>query len=249
MNLRVRALVVDDEAPARAALCRLLAGDPEVEVVGACANGAEALATLRQRPVDVVFLDVKMPEIDGFELVRITGRETPKVVFVTAHAEHALEAFDVEAVDFLLKPFDDERFERALGRAKAAIRTDCSLEGRDPSRRLRSGFLERLTVPTRDGLQVLSVQAIDWFGAQDYYVEAHAGGRSYLLRKSLRRLDRELDPRHFARVHRSAIVNIDRIRTLEPATHGERDLVLHDGTRLHLSRVYRTRLARLLDLV
>jgi two-component system LytT family response regulator len=238
----IRVLVVDDEAPARAALRALLAPDPELEVVGACASGSEALAVLRAQPVDLLFLDVRMPGLDGLEVAREVRPRPPEVIFVTAYAEHALEAFDVEAVDYLLKPYDDERFARALERGKAAVRARRVA----PPAASRQGFVERLTIPTRDGVQLVPVAEVDWFGAQDYYVEVHVGTRSYLLRRSLRKLEDELDPTLFARVHRSSIVNVSRIATLEPASHGERDLVLRDGTRLHLSRVYRDRLAALL---
>lgn len=240
MKKFVRTLVVDDEAPARAALCHLLSEDPEVEIVGACANGQEALEALRTQTVDLVFLDVRMPGLDGFEVLR-AAQQTPKVVFVTAFVDYAVEAFDIEAVDYLLKPFDDERFARALGRAKTALMTvGTANAGR--LERHQSPYLERLLIPSREGAQVLNVSEIDWFEAQDYYVEVHVGKRGYLLRKSLRRLEQGLDPSCFVRIHRSAIVNVAQIRYLETATHGERELVLRDGTRLHLSRVYRKRL-------
>jgi two-component system LytT family response regulator len=244
VSARVRALVVDDEAPARAALCSLLAADPEVEVVGACADGPRAVEALRSRPVDVVFLDIRMPGLDGFEVLRAAGEHAPRVVFVTAHGEHALEAFDVEAIDYLLKPFDDERFARALARAKEATRAGRNVSTGDTGG--GSHFLERLTIPVRDGVQVVPASAIDWVEAQDYYVEVHVAGHGYLLRKPLKRLEEELDPRCFVRIHRSTIVNIARIQSLLPATHGERDLSLRDGTMLHVSRVYRERLEELL---
>jgi len=169
------------------------------------------------------------------------------VVFVTAHAGRALEAFDAEAVDYVLKPFDDDRFARALGRAKAAARADRarpangSAAGREAPR-----YLERIAVPDRDGIRIVPIEEIDWIEAQDYYVEVHSAGRGYLLRRSLRQLEERLDPRRFARIHRSAIVNVARIQSMRPATHGERDLVLRDGTQLKLSRMYRDRLAGLL---
>ncbi|MFL5311075.1 MAG: LytR/AlgR family response regulator transcription factor [Myxococcales bacterium] len=253
MNDPVRVLVVDDEAPARAALRRMLSEDPEVEVVGCCADGKEALAALAATAPEVLFLDVRMPGLDGFEVVQAAGPRPPRVVFVTAHAGHALEAFDAEAIDYVLKPFDDDRFARALARAKAAARADRTLalaaqlsaaaSGQSPEARR---YLERIAVPDRDGVRVVPIAEIDWIEAQDYYVEVHSGGRGYLLRRSLKQLEERLDPRLFARVHRSAIVNVTRIESLRPATHGERDLVLRDGTQLKLSRMYRDRLAGLL---
>lgn len=249
----VRVLVVDDEAPARAALRRMLSEDPEVEVVGCCADGKQALAALKTAAPEVLFLDVRMPGLDGFQVVQAAGPRPPRVVFVTAHAGHALEAFDAEAVDYVLKPFDDDRFARALARAKAAARADRTLAlaarlsaelGGSPAEPPR--YLERIAIPDREGVRVVPIAEIDWIEAQDYYVEVHSGGRGYLLRRSLKQLEERLDPRLFARVHRSAIVNVARIQSLRPATHGERDLVLRDGTQLKLSRMYRDRLAELL---
>jgi len=249
----IRVLVVDDEAPARAALRSMLAADPEVEVVGCCSDGNEALAALRTTSPEVLFLDVRMPGLDGFQVVQAAGPRPPRVVFVTAHAGHALEAFDAEAVDYVLKPFDDDRFARALSRAKAAARTDRTLaltaklskEMSSPPREAPR-YLERIAIPDREGVRVLSIDEVDWIEAQDYYVEVHSGGRGYLLRRSLKQLEERLDPRRFARVHRSAIVNVSRIESLRPATHGERDITLRDGTQLRLSRLYRERLAELL---
>jgi two-component system LytT family response regulator len=251
MNDPVRILVVDDEAPARAALRRMLSEDPEVEVVGCCADGKTALAALKTSAPEVLFLDVVMPGLDGFEVMRAAGPRPPRVVFVTAHAGHALEAFDAEAVDYVLKPFDDDRFARALARAKAAARADrtMALAARLSAQAgiaAQPAYLERLVVPDREGVRVVPVDEIDWIEAQDYYVELHIGARSYLLRRSLKVLEERLDPRKFARVHRSAIVNVARIQSMRPASHGERDLVLRDGTQLKLSRMYRDRLAELL---
>jgi two-component system, LytTR family, response regulator len=249
----IRVLVVDDEAPARAALRRMLSDDAEVEVVGCCSDGKEALAAIRTSPPEVVFLDVRMPGLDGFQVMQAAGPRPPRVVFVTAHAGHALEAFDVEAVDYVLKPFDDDRFARALARAKAAARADRTLALAAKLSAEVSGaapeaprYLERIAIPDRDGVRVVPIEEVDWIEAQDYYAEVHSGGRGYLLRRSLKQLEERLDPRRFARVHRSAIVNVARIQSLRPATHGERDLVLRDGTQLKLSRMYRDRLAELL---
>ena len=253
MKEPVRVLVVDDEAPARAALRRMLSEDPEVEVVGCCADGKEALTALRAHAPEVLFLDVRMPGLDGFQVVQAAGPRPPRVVFVTAHAGRALEAFDAEAVDYVLKPFDDERFARALSRAKVAARADRTLalaarlsaEVSGPAAEAPR-YLERIAIPDREGVRVVPIAEIDWIEAQDYYVEVHSGGRGYLLRRSLKQLEERLDPRIFARVHRSAIVNVGRIESLRPASHGERDLLLRDGTQLKLSRMYRDRLASLL---
>ena len=252
MNAPIRVLVVDDEAPARAALRRMLSEDPEVEVVGCCADGGAALAAIRTCAPELLFLDVRMPGLGGFEVVQAAVSNPPRVVFVTAHAGHALEAFDAAAVDYVLKPFDDERFARALGRAKAAVRADrtVALAQRQAGERGAAPpeprYLERITVPTGDGVRIVPVAEIDWIEAQDYYVEVHTGGRGYLLRRTLKQFEELLDPRRFARVHRGAIVNVAFVESLHPASHGERDLLLRDGTRLKLSRVYRERLRDLL---
>ena len=251
MKEPIRVLVVDDEAPARAALRQMLSEDPEVLVVGCCSDGRQALVELKAQAAEVIFLDVAMPGLDGFQMLQAAGPRPPRVVFVTAHAGHALEAFDSEAVDYVLKPFDDDRFARALSRAKAAALADRTVAlARRFSEELggapEPAYLERIAVPDRDGVRVVPVAEVDWIEAQDYYVEVHCGGRGYLLRRPLKELEERLDPKRFARVHRSAIVNVQRIASLKPAAHGERDLVLRDGTRLKLSRVFRDRLAELL---
>jgi two-component system LytT family response regulator len=191
-----------------------------------------------------------MPGLGGFEVVEAAGTNPPRVVFVTAHPGHALEAFDAAAVDYVLKPFDDERFARALARAKMAARADraLALAQRNAGAAAPSAprYLERIAVPIDEGVRLVPVAEIDWIEAQDYYVEIHTGGRGYLLRRSLREFEERLDPQRFARVHRSAIVNVGFVESLRPATHGERDLLLRDGTRLKLSRVYRERLRDLL---
>ncbi len=250
MKEPIRVLIVDDEAPARAALRQMLLEDADVEIAGICCDGKEALAAMREKSPELVFLDVRMPGLDGFEVLQAAGQQAPRVVFVTAHAGHALEAFDAEAVDYVLKPFDDDRFARALARAKSAVLADRTVA---LARRLSaevgaapSKYIERITVPDREGVRVVPVAEIDWIEAQDYYVEVHCGGRGYLLRRSLKQLEERLDPARFARVHRSAIVNRARIAELKPAAHGERDLVLRDGTHVKLSRMFRDRLAEFL---
>lgn len=259
MSAPIRTAVADDEAPARATLRLLLGRDPEITVVAECASGPETVAALRRERPELVFLDVQMPGADGFEVIEaLRGPEAPRVVFVTAHAEHALEAFDAEAVDYLLKPFDDERFVRALARAKIAVREREALDlarrlgglvaepprGPDPAAAPRP--VERIAVRQASGIQLVPVDEIDWIGAQDYYAELHVGSCSYLVREPLRSLESRLDPRRFARIHRGAIVNLARVRTLEPATHGEWIVVLADGARLRLSRSHRRSLGALL---
>jgi two-component system LytT family response regulator len=262
----LRAVLADDEPPALATLRLLLAGDPEIEVVAECTTGPEAAEAIRREAPDLVLLDVQMPGATGLEVAEALSRvDGPRIIFVTAHAQHALRAFDAEAVDYLLKPFDDERFERALARAKTAVRERQalglarqlgSLGAADPARPGPPGPqlalaqppepLTRLAVRDGGAVHLVAVEAIDWIGAQDYYAELHAGGRSWLLRESLRSLEARLDPRRFVRIHRAAIVNLDRIRTLEPASHGDLLAVLSDGSHLRVSRSHRHGLDALL---
>ena len=252
----IRTVIADDEAPARRTLRLLLSADPEITVVAECASGPETLAALRAQRPDLVFLDVQMPGATGLEVIEaLRGDASPRVVFATAHAEHALRAFDVAAVDYLLKPFDDDRFARAVERAKDAVRERQALA---LARRLGALVanpepppgserpLERIAVRESGSVHLVPVEEIDWIGAQDYYAELHAGARSYLVREALRSLERRLDPRRFARIHRAAIVNVTRVRKLEPTTHGEWSVVLRDGQTLRLSRTHRESLGALL---
>jgi two-component system LytT family response regulator len=240
MSGPIRVLVVDDEPLARQAIRLLLAADPEVEIVGECSGVDGAAAIERTRP-DLLFLDVQMPVVDGFDLLEQVGLEAaPQVVFVTAWSEHALRAFDVHAVDYLLKPVADDRFAVALARAKEQVRLrrggardDGGLGAllREHSRRTR-----RIVVRDRERSLVLDADAIDWIEAADYYAELHVDGRTHLLRETMNELEERLDPERFFRVHRSAIVNLDRVRAIEPHERGDRTLVIADGARVRLSR-------------
>jgi two-component system LytT family response regulator len=259
---RLTALIVDDEALARASLRGLLAQDPEIEVIGECSGGAEAAARVEARAPDILLLDVQMPEVDGFEVLRRIGSATvPAVVFVTAHDDYALQAFEAEALDYLLKPFDDTRFHRSLSRAKARARERRvnrltrrliaavgDPAGRDTRANPPTAYAERLALKNDGRISFLRVTEIDWIEAADYCVRVHAGGRFHLLRESMRELEARLDPRQFFRIHRSAIVNISRIRELQPYFHGEFVLVMHDGARLKLSRGRREQLTTLLGM-
>jgi two-component system, LytTR family, response regulator len=230
---KIRALVVDDEPLARSNITVLLSLDPEIEIVGECGSGLEALAEIRSQKPDVVFLDVQMPECDGFDVLELLGEDLPPaVVFVTAYDQYALRAFEAGALDYLLKPFDNARFDRALGRAKERI-----LHGNDSPRRVA-----RLAIKSAGQVLFLSVSEIDWIEAADYYACLHVGTRTHLLRRSMSELDRELDPRAFCRIHRSAIVSLDRVRGLGLNDDGEHEVLLKDGTRLRLSRRYRNQL-------
>jgi two-component system LytT family response regulator len=249
---RIRVLIVDDEAPARAKLRRFLAADPEVEVVGEAGSGTEAVEAVRALAPDVVFLDIQMPGLDGFGVVAaLEGEPLPQVVFVTAYDEFAVKAFEVHAVDYLLKPFGPDRFARALTRVKERVRARRD-DGLD--RRLRTvlaavtrrpTYLERILVPDGGKSVLLEVSRIDWIEAEGNHVRLHVGTASHLVRATLAALEERLDPARFLRIHRSRIVNADRIREVHPWSHGDQLVALRDGTELIMSRRYRDRLARL----
>jgi two-component system LytT family response regulator len=254
------ALVVDDEALARATVLGLLAADPEILVLGGCGTGAEAAVRIRRSHPDIVFLDVQMPEMDGFEVLRrVPAEGIGAVVFVTAYDSFALRAFEAQALDYLLKPFDDDRFRLTLLRAKARVRErrahrltrellgTLGSEGQAPSDE-RPHYLRRLAIKADGKVTLLPVDDVDWIEAADYCVRIHAGGRAHLLREPIKELEARLDPRQFFRVHRSAIVNLSRIREYYPYFRGESVLALLDGTRLKLSRARRDQLHAVLGI-
>lgn len=242
----VTVAIVDDEPLAREGLRTLLTGDRDVEVVAECADGQAAIEAIRRTKPDIVFLDVQMPDLDGFDVLRaLAGEPLPAVIFVTAYDKYALKAFEVHAVDYLLKPFHDERFAEALARAKAR-------RGENMTERIARLLDERkpkvMRVLVKTGGRVLFIRAdeIDWIEAADYYVKLHVAGKVHMLRESMAALEARLDPDVFFRVHRSAIVNLERVRELQPFSRREHVLVLRDGTRLRLTRSRRERLAALL---
>jgi two-component system LytT family response regulator len=236
---RVRTLVVDDEPLARSNLIVLLGLHPEIEIVRECGSGAEALSAIRELKPDLVFLDVEMPECDGFDVLEMLGRDLPlAVVFVTAYDKYALRAFDAGALDYLLKPFDDSRFERAIDRAMEKI-----ARGRSSPR-----TSEFIAVKSAGQVSFLKISEIDWIEASDYYSCLHLGAKSHLLRRSMLELDQELDQTAFCRIHRSTIVQLDRVRGLKLNENGEYDVLLNNGTRLRLSRRYRKELQSRLSL-
>lgn len=242
MSERLRVLIVDDEPLARQAIRMLLAGDAGVEVVGEC-SGADGAALISAARPDLMFLDVQMPEVDGFDLLEQVGvDEAPVVIFVTAYSEHALRAFEVHALDYLLKPVSDERFASALERGKELVRLRRAGGAADPRLatllRERSRQTGRILVRDRGRTLVVDVDTIDWIEAADYYVQIHAGGASHLLRETMQELEQRLDERFF-RVHRSAIIHLDRVREIHPLFRGDRELVLADGTKVRLSRARR----------
>jgi len=252
----LRVLIVDDEPVAREGLRGLLAQDPEIAVVGECADGQAAAEAIVSLVPDLVLLDIQMPELDGFDVVRRVGPERmPPVVFVTAYDEFALRAFEVHALDYLLKPFDDDRFAAAMARAKAIVRAGdlggmarrlLALLGdaRPPEEASEAGWLTRLVIKKPGASLFLGVEQIDWIESADYCVKIHVGARTHVIREALQRLEQRLDPARFFRAHRSAIVNLDRVREVQPAFHGDFALILHDGTRVKLSRSRRSELER-----
>lgn len=255
---KIKAMVVDDEPPARRNLRALLRGVADIELVAECGNGRDAVSSIRAIEPDLVFLDVQMPEMDGFEVLeQLTGQPLPVIIFVTAYDQYALKAFEVSALDYLLKPFDDARFHKALAQARRQIeQQDASALGRKlltlmGARDIKAGavsYLARLMVKTAGRVIFIRVDEIDWIEAYDNYVRVHAGGRTHLLRQTMNDLGDALDPRQFARIHRSTIVNLDRVRELHPHFN-EYLVVLKDGTELKLSRTRKDQLEQSLRTV
>jgi two-component system, LytTR family, response regulator len=251
--MTIRVVIVDDEPLARQRIRNLLAEADDIEVIAECANGREAIQAIEEAPPDLLFLDIQMPELDGFDVLQAIGvGGVAVVIFVTAYDQFALRAFEAHALDYLLKPFDDERFEAALQRARGQIRQQ---QGGDLDRRLRAlleevrgarGYLQRLTVPTGHRNVFIRTEEIDWIAAERNYVRLHVGGQAYLLRENLSRIESALDPARFCRIHRSTIVNIDRIQAVESLFRGEYLVVLHDGTKLTSGRSYRRNLHTLM---
>lgn len=250
----IRAVVADDEPLARRGVRQLLAAHPDVAVVAEARNGREALRALRTHRPDLLFLDVQMPELDGFGVLRAHGAEgMPAVVFVTAYDEYAVRAFEAHALDYLVKPVEEARFAAALERVRERLRTREAVE---LSRRLAALLADqeqrhpaaarRLRVPTATGELLLDAAEIEWIEADDYYAAVHVAGRRHLIRESLASLEQRLDGARFVRTHRSALVNVERVRELRAEPAGEAVLVLRDGTRVPVSRRRREQVASLL---
>ena len=246
--MTLRALIVDDEPLARQRIRQLLQKSVDVEVVGECANGVEAVQAIEDLGPDLVFLDIQMPELDGFGVIEAVGADRmPATLFITAYDQHALRAFEVHALDYLLKPFDAARFHAALARARrwCARGTGGAQEARPDLEALMAGlrkerpWLDRVLVKQGDRHLLVRVAAVQWIEAEDNYVRLHVEGTSHLLRQTMAGLLERLDPRLFRRIHRSAIVNLDFIREFQPWTSGDQLVIMRDGTRLTLSRTYR----------
>jgi two-component system LytT family response regulator len=247
-------VIVDDEELGRDRIQSLLALQPDVEIVGICSDGASAVEMIDRAQPDLVFLDVQMPGMDGFDVVEnLEPANLPAIVFVTAHDGHAIRAFEIHALDFLLKPFDQTRFEKALERARGQLtrtqqgpvidsRIVSLLEELHEERK----YPERLIVKSSGRVFFVRTEEIDWVEASGNYVKIHTKNEAHLLRESMKNMEAKLDPKTFVRIHRSAIVNIDRIKELEPWFHGEYIVIMRDGTRLTASRVFSDRLSALI---
>src|SRR5579864_3108598 len=248
---RLRVLVVDDERPARQRLIDLLKKDPQVGAVLEAVNGKAAVDILRREVLDLIFLDVQMPELDGLQVIETLGAEAmPLTVFVTAYDKHAIRAFEAHALDYLLKPFSDERWEAALARAKTRHdELGVGEFGRSVLRmlaaRTQAGrYLDRLVVKGGGTTRFIRAADIDWIEGAGVYVNLHVADKELLYRSALNELAGRLDPMRFVRVHRSSIVNIDSVVELQPISHGEFELVLKDGHRSRVSRTYRVQLEK-----
>jgi len=242
---KIRALIVDDEELARRLIAEMLAAHPEVETVGECANGLEAVKAISELKPDLVFLDVQMPKLDGFEVLELVGTDLA-VIFVTAYDTYAMRAFEVHAVDYLLKPFAAARFEAALERAKSRLGqrmpapAELAAAARPPAQ-----FAERLVVKDGVKVHIIPVATLDYAEAQDDYVALASGGKKYLKQQTITSLEACLDPARFFRIHRSYLVNLERVTKIEPYTKDSRLAILADGTRLPVSRTGYARLAAL----
>ncbi|HEV7376559.1 MAG TPA: LytTR family DNA-binding domain-containing protein [Pyrinomonadaceae bacterium] len=251
---KIQTLIVDDEPLAREGIRMLIEHDAEIAVIGECANGQQAIIAITEQMPDLVFMDIQMPEVSGFEVLEAIGPQSlPCVIFVTAYDKYALRAFEVHALDYLLKPFTSERFQRALERAKAQIK---NRSGEQLNQRLvrlledihkDKTYLERLVIKSAGRIFFLNVEEIDWIEAAENYVRLHTGRESHLIHGTMNKLASRLDPAQFLRIHRSTIINVRRIKELQPMFHGEYVVTLRDGTQLNSGRSYRQKLQSLLD--
>ncbi|MEJ7708532.1 MAG: LytTR family transcriptional regulator DNA-binding domain-containing protein [Pyrinomonadaceae bacterium] len=249
---KIRVLIVDDEPFARERVRQLLEGDADIEIIGECGDGLHAAALIKEQSPELLFLDVQMPELDGFGVLeRVEAERMPIVIFVTAYDKYAIRAFEACALDYLLKPYDEERFAKAVGRAKTQLgrgapETESALGALRfaPAKEVgaRTKYLERVVVKTGGRVYFFRTEEIDWIEAQGNYVRLHIGRAAYLLRETISSLEQELNPGKFVRIHRGTLVNVERIRELQPMFHGQHVVILRDGTELTLSRRHRSSL-------
>jgi two-component system LytT family response regulator len=248
----IRVLIVDDEAWARKRIATLLKSEADVKVVAECASGVDAIERIQKDAPDLVFLDIQMPGLNGFEVVgAIDSEHMPLIIFATAHDEYALRAFDAHAFDYLLKPFDQQRFREALNRARQELQrpnvsSEIALRGLLASLRRRPGYLERLAIKNAGRMIFVNTRDIDWAEASGNYVTLHIGPNTHLLRTTIRNLGNRLNPDQFVRIHRSTLVNLDRVQEVTPWFQGEQIVKLKDGTELALGRAFRRQLTALL---
>jgi two-component system, LytTR family, response regulator len=250
MRSQIRTLIVDDEPLARRNLRLLLERDPQIEILDECRNGREAIHAINTTNPDLIFLDIQMPEMDGFDVLESVGPERiHSIIFVTAYDQYALKAFEVHALDYLLKPYDDTRFNKALATAKAQIEQReinklskkllALLEERESKRvepRKQERYLSRIMIKLPNRVVLLKVGDIDWIEADGNYAKLHVGPKSHLLREKMQDLEAQLNPQKFVRIHRSTIVNLDRVKEMHPHFNGDYILILEDGSQLKLSR-------------
>ena len=272
MNRKIRALVVDDESLAREALVVMLDDDPEIEVIAGCRNGREAVTVIREQSPDVVFLDIQMPEMDGFQVVEEVGAtQMPVTIFVTAYDKHALRAFEAHALDYLLKPFDYDRFNTALQRAKTFVRQQrlgelseslfavlrdlrsknvekpSDADNRRPEGAAHQEPIDRVVIKSGGRIYFLKTEEIDWVEGAGDYLTLHSGSQTHLIRETMGNFHAKLDPQKFLRIHRSTIVNVERIKDIRPLYKGDYVITLTSGISLKASRGYRHELRPLLD--
>lgn len=252
--MTLRTLIVDDEPLARERVKRFLRDESDVEIIGECGNGIDAVAVIKSEKPDLVFLDIQMPEKTGFEVIRSLNSKTlPTVIFVTAYDQYALQAFEVHALDYLLKPFTRDRIHRAVARAREHIvgkrqgGLDERLFALIADLKQEKKYLERLVVKTTGRVFFLKTDEIDWIEAAGNYVKLHSGRESHMIRETMNGLEAKLDPDKFLRIHRSTVVHIDRIKELHPMFSGDYAVILRDGTELALSRNYRERFLELFE--
>lgn len=247
--MKIKTLVIDDEPLARERIFRMLSNETDIEIVGESGNGAEAISLIREREPDLVFLDIQMPEMNGFEVLEtIVPQQIPAIIFVTAYDQYAIRAFDFHALDYLLKPFNRERFSSALNRAREQVNKK-NLDERSEmfvslltDLKARKEYLEKIILRSEGRIYFLKTEEIDWIEASGNYIKIHVGKESHLLRETMNSIETRLDPNKFSRIHRSTIVNSDRIKELYPLFNGDYTLILKDKTELILSRSYRNRL-------
>jgi two-component system LytT family response regulator len=254
MGKPIRCVIVDDEVLAREGLRSIAQKDPDLRVIAECSNGTQAVETIRAMRPELVFLDIQMPEVDGFGVLNQLKRDPlPYIIFVTAYDQYAVRAFDVHALDYLLKPVDEERFARALERAKPVLHSDSEWMSRivhflQEVEAEQNRYSARFVIKEEGRIFFVNTSEIDWIEAKGNYALVHAGKKSHLIREAMNSLEGQLNPHKFFRIHRSTIVNIERIREMQPLFHGDCRITLHDGTKLLMSRRFRDKLRTHLSL-